>query len=94
MDYGYDRARRLLNVTVDGVLAAAYTYDQNGNRLSRTTSSGMESANYDGQDRLTNYGQLSYTYTYTYTVIMPRAQHRGSSGDAGRVRGRTSESLC
>ena len=35
-DYTYDLAGRLSEVRQDGVLVASYTYDTNGNRLSRT----------------------------------------------------------
>ncbi|HXU62344.1 MAG TPA: RHS repeat-associated core domain-containing protein, partial [Polyangia bacterium] len=60
--YAYDAAGRLQTVTVDGVSAATYAYDQNGNRLSRTTPGGTESGSYDAQDRLLTYGKFSYTY--------------------------------
>jgi RHS repeat-associated protein len=61
--YGYDLAGRLSNVTVNGVQAAAYSYDGNGNRLSTTGPGGTVNATYDAQDRLLQYGAAAYTYT-------------------------------
>jgi RHS repeat-associated protein len=62
--YGYDLAGRLETVTKNSVLASTYAYDDNGNRLSLTTSGGSTvSGTYDDQDRLTSYGNATYTYT-------------------------------
>jgi RHS repeat-associated protein len=60
--YGYDQAGRLAEVRTNGAVAAAYTYDRNGNRLSATDSGGTISASYDAQDRLTQYGSTSHGY--------------------------------
>ena len=62
-DYTYDPAGRLLRVSTDGTVTAAYTYDGNGNRLSKTTPNGTELGSYDAQDRVLTYGKFSYTYT-------------------------------
>jgi RHS repeat-associated protein len=62
-NYDYDTAGRLWHVMQNGVLTATYGYDANGNRLSKTTTSGIESGSYDAQDRLITYGKWSYTYT-------------------------------
>jgi RHS repeat-associated protein len=62
-NYTYDEAGRLWQVMQNGVLTATYLYDANGNRLSKTTTSGAESGTYDAQDRLLTYGKWSYTYT-------------------------------
>src|SRR5262249_14098456 len=42
--YAYDAAGRLTDVTKDGTPVSHYTYDANGNRLTRTTSSGTVTA--------------------------------------------------
>jgi RHS repeat-associated protein len=62
-NYSYDSAGRLWQVMQNGVLTATYLYDANGNRLSKTTTSGVESGTYDAQDRLLTYGKWNYTYT-------------------------------
>ena len=51
---------RIEAVDVDGVAAASYSYDANGNR---TAGPGVEAAAYDAQDRLLSYGDNSYTYS-------------------------------
>jgi YD repeat-containing protein len=61
--YGYDAVGRLETVSVDSVAYASYDYDANGNRLSRTSSSGAETGVYDAQDRLTSYDGATYMYT-------------------------------
>jgi RHS repeat-associated protein len=45
------------------VLLSHYTYSPNGNRTAYTGSSGTITATYDTQDRLLQYGNLSFTYT-------------------------------
>ena len=61
--FAYDSAGRLRSVTRDGVASAAYEYDANGNRTSRTSSAGIELGVVDAQDRLTSYGGATYQYT-------------------------------
>jgi RHS repeat-associated protein len=61
--YAYDTGGRLWQVTKDGVLVSVYGYGVNGNRLTKTTSGGTETATYDDQDRLLTYGKWAYTYT-------------------------------
>jgi YD repeat-containing protein len=58
--YGYDAAGRLATVTKNGVLSATYTYDLNGNRLSKVTPTATETGTYDDQDRMLTYGGASY----------------------------------
>lgn len=60
--YAYDTAGRLESVTRDGQIVEAYSYDDNGNRLSRTTSGGTEASTVDDQDRLLSAGAASFTY--------------------------------
>ena len=62
-DYHYDPAGRLDEVQQNGVIVETYTYDDNGNRQTAETASGSVIANYDEQDRLTQYGNATYTYT-------------------------------
>ncbi|MGK5095116.1 RHS repeat-associated core domain-containing protein [Deltaproteobacteria bacterium TL4] len=62
-DYEYDLAGRLTNVKKNNVLFAHYEYDDNGNRLSYTGTSGTVKGDYDQQDRLLKYGDTTYTYT-------------------------------
>ena len=64
--YVYDQAGRLADATI-GSTAVHYTYDANGNRLTREVSvSGgatvTETAAYDAQDRLIRYGDRQYSY--------------------------------
>ena len=61
--YSYDEKGSLKEVRRDGNLVASYTYDENGNRLSRATPSGTTEGTYDAQDRLTSYGGNDYAYT-------------------------------
>lgn len=60
--YRYDAAGRLEEVTRDGVASAAYSYDANGNRLSRVSPSGTEAGVYDAQDRVVSYGDATYVH--------------------------------
>lgn len=61
--YGYDPAGRLDTVTIDGILVADYDYDDNGNRLLKTTPGGAEAGTYDDQDRLISYAGASCFYS-------------------------------
>jgi RHS repeat-associated protein len=62
--YSYDAAGRLEVVKKDGVETARYTYDENGNRLSKIVpGQATITATYDEQDRLVRYGDTTYTYT-------------------------------
>ncbi|MBQ1782166.1 MAG: hypothetical protein II007_00775 [Gammaproteobacteria bacterium] len=64
--YHYDAAGRLWQVE-RGSTSVSYSYDDNGNRLSKTTvSDGVTttvSASYDAQDRLLTAGTCSYSYS-------------------------------
>ncbi len=61
--YSYDLAGQLIEVRRNAVVTSAYTYDSNGNRLSRAGPGINETGTYDAQDRLLTYGNASYTYT-------------------------------
>jgi RHS repeat-associated protein len=75
--YVYDDAGRLKDVVLNGTVQASYTYDLNGNRLSRTDASGAVGGTYDARDRLTQYGGTSFTYS--------ASGHRLTSTTAGQV---------
>jgi RHS repeat-associated protein len=61
--YSYHPRGWLKDVITDGATSASYTYDDNGNRLSKSTPSGVEMGTYDAQDRMLSYGSTTYTYT-------------------------------
>lgn len=61
--YTYDADGRLTQVARDGAVNEAYTYDLNGNRLSKQLNAGpIITATYDAQDRLTALGGMSYQF--------------------------------
>jgi RHS repeat-associated protein len=59
LGYAYDVSGRLKEVWQDGALVTTYTYDANGNRLSRN----LESATYDAQDRIQTYAGDSFGWS-------------------------------
>jgi len=65
-DYSYDQAVRLATV-INGALTTSYTFDDNGNRLSKSindaTTTTTVNGIYDAQDRLTSYGNCAYQYS-------------------------------
>lgn len=60
--FGYDSSGRLEEVQRNGVVTATYEYDLNGNRTHLTTPNGTVIGTYDAQDRLTQYGSVTYAY--------------------------------
>jgi len=56
--YAYDALLRLTSVTYPGPSTDSYTYDANGNRLTKNSTN----FTYDAADRLTAAGSTSYTY--------------------------------
>jgi RHS repeat-associated protein len=60
--YAYDGAARLVGVLRDGVPQQSLSYDANGNRLTSVTQTRTDYATYDDQDRMTAYGNATYTY--------------------------------
>ncbi|MBX3114550.1 MAG: RHS repeat protein [Fimbriimonadaceae bacterium] len=65
-DYDYDDIGQLIEETKSTGYAAAYTYDANGNRLTRTVNSVTESYTYDNADKLTAITGGSDARTFTY----------------------------
>ena len=63
--YAYDLIGQLIEVRHNGSLVATYSYDPNGNRLSKTgPGPGIsETGTYDAQDRLLSYAGATYEYT-------------------------------
>ncbi len=57
--YVYDLAGRLEQVWQNGAVVTTYTYDVNGNRLSRNT----ETATYDAQDRVQTYAGTTFGWS-------------------------------
>ena len=51
-DYVYDTRDRLRDVQIDGFVTRSYTFDENGNRLSKTDGAATTWYVYDAQDRL------------------------------------------
>jgi len=49
--------------TPGGTFPTTYTYDANGNRLSKTGLFRTETGAYDAQDRMLTYGPCTYAYT-------------------------------
>jgi RHS repeat-associated protein len=90
--YAYDAAGRLAEVFLDGAAIARYTYDVNGNRLSRTTPAGTVTGTYDDQDRLLQYGSTTYTYRPTGELVSRTAGGQITTYDydaLGNLRGIT-----
>jgi RHS repeat-associated protein len=61
--YQYDAAGRLVRVIRGGSIAAEYSYDRNGNRVGASGPGGAITADFDAQDRMTRYGDATYSYT-------------------------------
>ena len=61
-EYEYDEAGRLESVQENDIQVGGYTYDLNSNRLTYSGAFGQFSGVYDAQDRLTQYGESSFTY--------------------------------
>lgn len=61
-EYSYDVYGNLSEVKKNGTTEISVVYDANGNRINYTDSLGTIDATYDAQDRLSQYGNTSYTY--------------------------------
>jgi RHS repeat-associated protein len=61
--YTYDPLGQITEIQKDNEVITTYAYDSNGNRKTCTDSSGTKNGSYDGQDRLTRYGDTKYKYT-------------------------------
>ncbi len=62
-DYEFDDNGRIVSVILNSVLSESYTYDANGNRLTRTLGANPEeTTNYGSGDILQRQGNLYYTF--------------------------------
>jgi RHS repeat-associated protein len=61
-DYAYDVGGRLTHVRLDGAPLSHYEYDANSNRVSTLEGSTATTAGYDLQDRLLQWGNVTYAY--------------------------------
>ncbi len=61
--YSYDANGHLAQVTKNGLAVESYGYDANGNRTSATVLGAAVTANYDVQDRLSQYGSAVYAHS-------------------------------
>lgn len=65
--YGYDAINQLISESRPSLgYSAAYTYDSNGNRLSRTVNSVTETYSYDSADKLLSITGGTNPRTFTY----------------------------
>ncbi|HXO42201.1 MAG TPA: RHS repeat-associated core domain-containing protein, partial [Thermoanaerobaculia bacterium] len=62
-DYTYDAAGRLTDVALNGAPLSHYEYDSNSNRVATVEGSVNTTAAYDSQDRLLQWGDLTYAYS-------------------------------
>lgn len=60
--YSYDSNGQLTQVILNGELYESYSYDQNGNRISKQIEGISQTAQYDQQDRLIQQGTLNYQF--------------------------------
>jgi RHS repeat-associated protein len=61
--YTYDVDGRLTEVSENGLLVEAYTWDDAGRRIARTDTRGTAAASYDADGRLVTEGGTVYSYT-------------------------------
>jgi choice-of-anchor A domain-containing protein/RHS repeat-associated protein len=80
--YTYEPEGWLSEVRKDGVLAATYTYDDNGNRLTRTIGNSTWTGTYDDQDRLLQGQTLTPSVPSLISAYAGTGEF-GYSGDDG-----------
>jgi RHS repeat-associated protein len=90
-DYHYDNRRRLIEVDRDGAPTTSYTYDANGNRLTRTIDGITTGATYDERDRQLTDGPLQFSYNANGELITKHDIATGANtsyayDDRGRLR--------
>jgi RHS repeat-associated protein len=62
-DYTYDTVGRLTDVALNGAPLSHYAYDTNSNRVAAVEGSVTTTAAYDSQDRLLQWGDVTYAYS-------------------------------
>jgi RHS repeat-associated protein len=62
-DYTYDPVGRLTDVALNGAPLSHYDYDTNSNRVATVEGSVNTTAAYDSQDRLLQWGDVTYAYS-------------------------------
>ena len=62
-DFEYDLSGRLTRATVTGRPTNLYSYDSNGNRLTKTSGTAVTTSTYNDKDQLLTSGGYEYTYT-------------------------------
>jgi RHS repeat-associated protein len=72
-NFSYDAVGRLSQVKKNDTVYASYVYDQNGNRLLKTTQTDITQGTYDAQDRILAYGSTSYVFS-PYGNLKMKAQ--------------------
>jgi len=78
--YGYDLSGRLVTVTRNGAAFESYTYDQNDNRLTKTTAAGTTTYAHDDQDRLLSAVGPEGAESWVYDGHGDLLSHNGSAG--------------
>ena len=62
-DYTLDRDGQLIRVAEKGVVVESYSYDDNGNRIYwQLGSANPQTAKYDSQDRILEFGNVAYQF--------------------------------
>lgn len=63
LEYAYDLAGRLTDITRDGLLVGHYEYDPNGNRTLAVAGGATTTATFDAQDRIVTMGSKTYVHS-------------------------------
>jgi RHS repeat-associated protein len=73
--YAYDKLNRVLRAQYSNGFFEAFSYDGAGNRRSKTTPQGTILYEYDGENRLTTAGDITYSYDFAGNVIKKSSPH-------------------
>ncbi len=78
--YSHDLTGRLIGVSRDGATFESYSYDQNDNRLTKTTTAGTTTSIYDNQDRLVSALGMSGPQSWVHDANGDLISRTDSSG--------------